>query len=145
MGAQPRGQQDPWHVPAQILHPQHGVGKQTQFQAGFSLCWQCKSIGEMSSHSLLCPASIPTAFHTMPFPPFPSSGMWGGMEAVCAQRAGICFSGSLEAPLGLRLQMDGLGEVPAESRLETSLLALLSLRHVVRILSGDAVLARLQG
>lgn len=59
---------------------------------------------------------------------------------------GFCLLlGSLEAPLGPRSQMDGLGEVPAKSILETSLLALLSQRHVVRCLSGDAVLARLRG
>lgn len=85
MGAQLRGQQGPWHVPAQILHPQRGVGKQTPFWAGFSLYWQCESTGEMSSHSLLCPASVPTAFHTIPFPPFPSWQERGEGWGLCTK------------------------------------------------------------
>lgn len=160
VGAQLIEQQGPLHVPAQMFNPQHRVKKQRYLQASFSLC-RAGSVraGLFSPRPLdlavvsLSPdawwwlrpqCSNHVSHHHLPSLSQPS-GIWG-WTGDCAQRSGVCLLlCSLEAPLGPRLLMDGLGEPPAKGMLKTSLLALLSHRHVARCLSGDTVLAQLQG
>lgn len=117
LGAQLSRQQGPSHVPASSTA---WSGEANTFPG----CVRAQGRSPTPASSTL--PAFPLHFTPSPALPFPAVRSVG-KDGGCAQRAGIyLLLGSLEAPLGPRSQMDGLGEMPAESTLETSPLALLS-------------------